>query len=142
MEPKQAVEYLMNDGITFAKQMLSEYGEFHPYARALGADLEIVNVDAYDGDELPSGSALLQLLEDGLREKVNADGDLAIATFTNVTLRNSSGDPVDTVQVGLEHASGYAVNVYYPYSISDQGINYGNLIAMQRDPNIFDRTDC
>ena len=68
MEPKEAAEYLMNDGITFATQMLCEYGEFHPYGQSLGADLKIVSIGAYDGDEFPKGADLLQLLEDGLRE--------------------------------------------------------------------------
>ena len=137
MEPKESVEYLMNDGISFATHLLSEYGEFHPFGRALGKDSKIVNVAAYDGEEFPAGADALQLLENGLREKVSADGDVAIATFANVTLRDENQTPIDAVQVGLEHVSGYSVNVYYPYSLNDEGVLYGDLIAIEREPNIF-----
>jgi len=137
MHPKEAVELLMNDGISFAKRMLSEYGEFHPYGRVLGADSKIVVVAVNDVNEYPIGAEYLQLLEDGLRDKASKDGDMAIATFANVPLRGKNAEPNEAIQVSLEHISGYSVNVYYPYSINEGDVKYGDLIAMTRAPNIF-----
>jgi hypothetical protein len=137
MDPKEAVHVLMNDGIAFATKMLKEHGKFHPYARSLSGALAITDIAAYDGDEFPPGANLLQLLEEGLREKVISDADIAIATFTNVSLRDEHDARGNAVQIGLEHAGGYSVNVYFPYSVSEAGVSYGELITMEREPNIF-----
>lgn len=137
MEPKEAVEHLMNDGIDFATEMLRKHGEFHSYGITLDANGEICNVAAYDGEEFPNGAEQLQLLEDGIRKKALADGDVAAAVFTNVGLRDDSGKSINAVQVGLEHLSGYAVNVFYPYTIENKEVSYGELIAMEREPCLF-----
>ena len=127
----------MNDGISFAKEMLEKYGEFHPYGRSMNHHGAIANVSAYDGDEYPPGAELLGLLENGLRQKVRSDQDIAIATFTNVSLRDEQGEAIDAVQVGLEHKDGYSINVYYPFTIDNGEVSFGELIAMEREPNVF-----
>jgi len=137
MDPEEAVRVLMNDGIAFATRMLKEYGEFHPYARSLNGALAITDIAAYDGDEIPPGANLLDLLEEGLRKKVISDADIAIATFTNVSLRDEHDARVNAVQIGLEHEGGYSLNVYFPYSVSATGVSYGERITMEREPNIF-----
>lgn len=137
MDPKEAVQVLMNDGISFATRMLEQHAKFHPYARSLNSALAITDIAAYDGDEHPPVANLLALLEQGLREKVSSDVDIAIATFTHVSLRDESNNRTNAVQIGLEHEGGYSVYVYFPYSISETGVSYGDLIAMERTPNIF-----
>ena len=140
MDSKEAVQILMNDGIAFATKMLGEYGEFHPYGRTLSNELLIADIAAFDGEDNPGGASLLELLEDGLRKKVISDSDIGIATFTNVRLREENDNLIDSVQVGLEHVDGYAINVYFPYSISEEGVLYGELIAMERSATIYNRT--
>jgi hypothetical protein len=140
MDSKEAVQILMNDGIAFATTKLGEFGEFHPYGRTLSKELVIVDIPAFDGEDNPDDVSFLELLENGLREKVISDSDIAIATFTNVGLREENGNLIDAVQVGLEHLDGYAINVYFPYTIGEEGVLYDELIAMERSATVYART--
>ena len=138
MSPKEEVELLMNDGMVFAELMLSKHGEFHPFSRALDVGGKIQNVDAFDGREFPPGKEALEFLESGLRVKVLKDKDLAVSIFSNVTVRSSeTNESIDAIQVGLEHSSGYAVNVYFPYEITPEGPVFGELFANSRSPAVF-----
>ena len=137
MDSKEAVQILMNDGIAFATKMLGEFGEFHPYGRTLSNELVVTDIAAFNGEDNPNGVSFLELLEDGLREKVASDSEIAIATFTNIRLREENNNLIDAVQVGLEHVDGYAINVYFPYSINEEGVLYGELIAMERDATVY-----
>ena len=137
MDSEEAVQILVNDGIAFATKMLSEFGEFHPYGRSLSKTFIISDIAAFNEADNPDNASYLELLENGLREKVSSDSDIAIATFTNVRLREENDNLIDAVQIGLEHEVGYAINIYFPYSINEEGVLYGELIAMERAANIY-----
>ena len=137
MDSEEAVQILVNDGIAFATKMLSESGVFHPYGRTLSKTFNISDIAAFNNADNPHEASFLELLENGLREKVASDSEIAIATFTNVRLREENDDLIDAVQIGLEHEDGYAINIYFPYSINEEGVQYGELIAMERTASIY-----
>ncbi len=51
-EPTEEIQEILNFLLPFAEQMLSEHGEFYPYAAALGSDGELsaVGADLEDDD--------------------------------------------------------------------------------------------
>lgn len=55
MTAKQEAEQLLNDVLPFAKRMLAEFGEFHPFGGMLTSAGELVQVGADVGKDLPSG---------------------------------------------------------------------------------------
>ena len=137
MNQKETFKILMDNGISFAKEMLEKYGEFYPYGRSMNDNKDISVINAYNGEEYPSGIELLKLLEADLTQKSTNENVIAIATFTNVTMQGNNKESINAVQVGLEHKEGYSVNVYYPYVIEDQKVIFDELNAVERTPNIF-----
>lgn len=138
MTQKDDVTLLMNDGLEFAEKMLSEYGEFHPFARTMDRLGGVTDVGAFDGREFPPGSEALAFLEGGLKMKVEKDNDLAVAVFSNVTLTDrETGSRMDAVQVGLEHREGYSVNVLFPYELAGKAVALKDPIATVRHRCVY-----
>ena len=91
-----------------------------------------------------------QLLISGTWEKPQLDklfgltreqlkGDRRSAVFFDVRVQQP-GNPeeTDAVQVGLEHESGYCVDVFFPYSRTAKGeVTYGTVFASKRDGVVF-----
>ena len=138
MTPKEEVEVLMNEGIKFARQMLGEHGEFLPFGNALRPNGKIVDVGASDGTEHPRSKALIDLLIDGFRQAALEGEYVAIAVFFDVRVsRPSDGQKVDAVQVGLEHKSGYCADVFFPYTLAQGRLDFGEIFAQARDAVVF-----
>jgi len=140
MTPKEEVEALMNEGIAFATKLLSEHGEFFPFGVTMHSLGEIQYVAAYDGDEHPPSEEIANLLLAAFRDRATAGEYKATAIFINVTLRDQTdGSGRDAVQAGLDHLSGYSVNVFFPYSLSQSGnVEFDDLVATARESTIFD----
>jgi hypothetical protein len=60
--PKEELDELMIDILSFAQQMLSEHGEFFPYGGAITSKGEIIHIGASDGDEHPPSQKLIDNL--------------------------------------------------------------------------------
>ncbi len=137
--PKEQAEELMNEGIAFAERMLREHGEFFPFGVVRKADGSIQLVGASDGQEQPPSQALINLLNQGFRKGAQAGDYTATAIFYDVLI-TPPGSPAksDAVQVGLEHRSGYCVNVFFPYQRSSDGtVQFGELFAGRREATVF-----
>jgi hypothetical protein len=138
MTSKEEVELLMNDGITFAEQMLALHAEFYPFGRTLTTDGRIQLVSPSDGTEHPSSQDLIDILLNGFRSEAGAGQHRAVALFMDVTVRDpTSGQKVDAVQVGLEHRDGYCADVFFPYAIANGAVSFGRMFAQQREGMVF-----
>ena len=136
---KEDVESLMNEGIQLAEQLLREHGEFFPYGYAMQTDGEIQSVAASDGTEHPPSQELIDLLNAGFRKNAESGKYRATALFIDVRVAPEDGAKVDAVQFGLEHRSGYCVNVYYPYTRSPDGqVQFGEIFASPRKGVVFE----
>jgi hypothetical protein len=136
--PKLEVEQLMNEGIGLAETLLARYGEFFPFAVSMHPLGEIRHVNAYDGREQPPAHEVKELLLSALRQLVVTGESKAVAVFVNVTLRDATGEPAgDAVQVGLEHASGYCVDLVFPSTLGTGSAQLGEPFALPRSPLIF-----
>ena len=138
MTPKEDVERLMNEGIGFAEALLAKHGEFFPFAISMHALGEMRHVNAYDGREQPPVHEAKELLLSALRQLAASGESKAVAVFTDVTLRDSHGGPAgDAVQVGLEHAAGYCVDVIFPYTSTANAVQLDEPFALPRSPQVF-----
>jgi len=126
--PKEQVELLMNDGIGFAETLLRKHGELFPFGVSMHSLGEIRHVNVYDGREQPPPAEVTSLLISALRQLADRGESNAVALFANVTIQDRAGEQIrDAIQVGLEHASGYRINVFFPYSLVDGEVEIGEL---------------
>ena len=128
----------MNEGIPFAERMLREYGEFLPFGVVMTAKGETQHVGAYDGREHPPSQDLITLMVDALRQEAEKGRYRAIAIFFDVKVqRPNDGKKVDAVQVGLEHLRGYCADVFFPYTLTSAGPEFGDTFASSRSGTVF-----
>src|SRR5690349_19910259 len=66
-DPKEDVELLLNDLLPLAQKLLSEHGEFFPFAGGLKPDGEVVRIMSYDGREQPPSTDVIADLTAQLR---------------------------------------------------------------------------
>ncbi|HEX5066204.1 MAG TPA: hypothetical protein VFY49_08830 [Myxococcota bacterium] len=137
--PKQQLELLMNEGIPFAEKMLREHGEFFPFGIVQKADGSVQQIGASDGREHPPSKDVVELLDRAFRRGAESGDYAATALFIDVrTTPPGSAAKIDAVQVGLEHVSGYCVDVFFPYHRSNDGaFEWGELFASKREGSAF-----
>ena len=70
-EPTDEIQELLNFLLPYAERMLSQHGEFYPYAAALGSDGELNAVGTDLDDDSPDVGELLLALHQGLREQAH-----------------------------------------------------------------------
>ena len=137
---KGEVEALMNDLLPFAKKMLADYGEFHPFGGFMKTDGSIVRVGAIDpSDDQPRGRDLWRIMAEDFRQRARNEGIRAIALVADVRLPPTNNQEMtDAVQVTLEHRSSYAANVFLPYRVNDAGVpEFGPMFAQEGQRSIF-----
>jgi hypothetical protein len=137
-EPTDEIQELLNFLLPYAERMLSEHGEFYPYAAALDSDGELNAVGTDVDDDSPDVGDVLLALHEGLRERA-ADGAIrATGIAADVTLTDpDSGETTDAVQVELDHADADAVDIFVPYETEPDGIKFGELVAAEGREPVF-----
>ena len=140
--PKQEAEQLIDATLPFAKRMLSEHDEFHPFGAIMRNSGDIVQIAAADpSTDTPEAATLIESMKCDLRERAGA-GELrayAIVFNVHVTLPDDTGKS-DAVQINIEHREGYCAEVFFPYTIGEPGEpDFGSTFAQQGDPCVFDR---
>jgi hypothetical protein len=141
-EPTDEIQELLNFLLPYAERMLSQHGEFYPYAAALGSDGELNAVGTDLDDDSPDVGELLLALHQGLREQA-AEGEIrASGIAADVTLTDpDSGETTDAVQVELDHVEADAVDIFVPYETEGEGegegIKFGELVAAEGREPVF-----
>ncbi len=129
---------LVNWLLPFAKQMLAENGEFHPFAAMMKTDGEIVAV----GVQLDDGASTQEVLDfmvQALRAEATRGEIKASGICLDVrTIPPGSDQKTDAICVRLEHVEGDTVEVYLPYRKKFFGkIAFGELFAARGECAIF-----
>ena len=131
---------LLNVLLPFAKQMLEEHGEFHPFGASMHADGQIEMIGAQqEGEEFPNAQDLIATLESSLYEEAEQGTIRASGICVDVrVVPPGSTEKTDAVQTSLEHREAKAVNMFLPYTKdSSKRIHYGETFAFASNPNIF-----
>lgn len=101
----------------FAKHMIAEAGEFHPFGAFVNADGRVEALGAHLGTELPRGSEVYAFLENALGSMVAQGKVGAYALAANVNIPSGLASPLpDGIRVHVE-APGYSRLVYTPYRV-------------------------
>ncbi|HEY2462319.1 MAG TPA: hypothetical protein VGI16_16035 [Candidatus Acidoferrum sp.] len=139
MNGKEDCEKLLDALLPLAEEMLREYGEFYPYGGYMTLSGEIVHVGAKDEDtNHPKSKDLLHVLRDSFSEMARAGGCKATAVVFDVHVNSpETAAKNDAIQVSLEHVEGYCVEVFFPYEIAGNVLNYGATYANETEHEIF-----
>jgi len=104
---------LLNAVLPFAKEMLSEYGEFFPYGAGLAADGYVTLVAGDPGTgEQPEAADVLAVLYSTLWAR--SDEFVATAAVSDVRLQEPD---TSAIRVELEHRDGPAIGVLIAYEV-------------------------
>jgi hypothetical protein len=137
-EPTEEIQVVLNFLLPHAERMLSEQGEFYPYAVALDAQGELSPVPADIETDDPDVGDVLVALHNGLREQAAEGSIRASGIAADVTLTDpDSGETTDAVQVELDHADGDPVDIYVPYESEGERVKFGELVAAHGREPVF-----
>jgi hypothetical protein len=109
---------LMNAAMTYARLILRRYGEIGPFGFSMKPDGEIAR-EVLEIPRLPQDPARQwKLLAEHVKERARKGKLQAVALGANVSLAEPSAEGyVDAVDLTIEAAGGYAVQVTVPYRI-------------------------
>ncbi|MES2734524.1 MAG: hypothetical protein V4714_22440, partial [Bacteroidota bacterium] len=133
-----AFQRLLDQGLPFAEQLLSEYGEYYPFAFAIDPDDLIVSVGVHTGDDHPASTTVIQDLKAALKQGALNGDYQTIALFYDVRVMDPNTQvKTDAVAVFVEHQIGTtAYDFYHPYQMTNsKKVNFfksfGNLSAKE-----------
>jgi hypothetical protein len=137
-EPTSEIQELLNFLLPHAERMLSQHGEFYPYAVALDSHGELSPVPPEIESDDPDVTDVLVALHRGLREQAAEGAIRASAIAADVTLTDpDTGETTDAVQVELDHADADPVDIYVPYETEGDDVKFGELVAAQGREPVF-----
>ena len=141
--PREDMDILLDEGIEAASQFLEQNGEFCPFGVVLTTDGEIRFVQCEPEDEFTQSDGLVEITENALRDLVESGEVRATALISDVYIHGKSepdAEPepdTDAIRLALEHISAGAVTCYLPYTIGEEEITMGELVAEEGDAVIF-----
>lgn len=136
-EGKEESQELMDAVLPLAEKLLTEHGEFFPYGGAMTPEGQIVSVAAYDGDEHPPSSEVIEMLHKAFHMAAKNKEYKATALVYDVKVQLANGEPSDALAIELDHESGYSIVVLLPYALSDGQLQYGEISAQAGEGNVF-----
>lgn len=136
-EGKEESQELMDAVLPLAEKLLSEHGEFFPYGGAMTRDGKIVSVAAYDGDEHPQSSEVIDMLQKAFHTAAKNKEYKATALVYDVRVQLANGESSDAIAIELDHESDYSVVVLLPYTLSNGQLQYGEISAQAGEGNVF-----
>jgi len=135
--PEADVRKLMNYGVALARQILDDHPAFHPFAFVMDPDGKIGQVALSEGRD-HEGAVLLASLGEILHTRAAEGRYRAVAIMADVRIAHD-GKETDAIQAGLEHATGYCLNVYFPYKRSEEGaLTLEEALSAAREGTVFD----
>jgi len=136
--PREQMDNLLDEGIRLALYLLGKNKEFFPFAVAIDRNEKIKHIEAYTGEEQPPSDAVIELLQRGLRANAERGEIIGAAIVADIRLRErDSGDSQDAIKVEIEHKQASPVTCYLPYSLGDEGVDPGEIIAERGKHTIF-----
>ncbi|MDR7099167.1 hypothetical protein J2X04_001514 [Lysobacter niabensis] len=132
---KLDAELLMNGLLPFAEQMLSEFGEFHPFGGYLDRNKEIVHVSVLD--EQSSAKEKIEFFKQSFSQLAENGEALAFGIVFDVIRSFKDGSKGDAIKMVLEHKDGYCANLFFRYRIQKGTVDIIETIAQRGTPLFF-----
>lgn len=132
---------LLASGLPFAKKSLSEGEWFYPFAFALSAEYVTTAVAVDPGVENPTPETVRDELVAALRAGAARGEYRACALFRNTKVEiRGARETSEAISVGLEHVSGYSLDIHLPYVRTPEGgIQLQKTHAYRREAQFFEQ---
>jgi hypothetical protein len=131
---------LLSALLPMAKMLLTKQGEFYPIGTAMSSDGEIRHVGAkVEGNDRPPSQPLIDLLTEAFQKEAT-EGKLRAAgiAYDVLTVPPGKHQKQDAICCGLEHCLGEAVDVFIPYSRTEDGsFQFEEIFATKRTLQFF-----
>ena len=136
---KLELEKLLDAALPFAKQMLTNHGQFFPYGATMDAKGKITKVGGYTGEEHPKSTEVIDLLKAAYRRDGETGKITACALVYDIRIiPPGQTQQTDAVAVDLDHRDGMSVIMIHPYKIrADKKTEFGTPFAMKGKGEIF-----
>ncbi len=130
---------LLNALAPFAKQMLSQHGEFYPFGAAMAPDGQVTAHAGYEGSEQPETQAVIDLLTQAFRQQAAAGEIRAAGLCKDIrTIAPGQTEKTDALCFKLEHQTGEAITVCIPYKKGlFGGYKYAGMFVGSHTPEFF-----
>jgi hypothetical protein len=136
--PEQEVRTLGDYGIAYTTRALQGGAEFYPFAFVMRTDGAIQRIAPSEIPRFPTQPELLRTLEQGFAEPDVRDKYRAIALVADVVIAMPDGRESEAIQLALEHREGFCRNVFYPYTLSEEGtLSFDEPLSGKRTGKIF-----
>ena len=112
--PPSDLDRLMGACVEAAVALLSENGEFYPFAVAVTAEGDVVSPAVEPGTEHPDPEHVAGLLLQALQS--SRDTLRAVALCSDVRVRSDDGEERDAIRIELEAPTGEPLVVMVPYA--------------------------
>jgi hypothetical protein len=132
------MDALLDPLLTFAQRSLDQHGEFFPFGATISSEGELAMAAATTESDRPPSQELIDLMEEEFRQAASRGEIRAAAICLDVLLRPPGAEPIDAIEVRIEHREADPVNVHLPYKKRRlRGIEYGDLSASHGVPRVF-----
>jgi hypothetical protein len=125
-----ARDKLLQDAIETAAHLLEKREEFFPFAVVMSNENEIRHIQAMMGEERPASEAVI----DSIIQTIKAEGPQksyrCVAIVSDVKLADTAnGSKTDAMRVQMDDSEAGSVTCYLPYTLHQNTIELGELIA-------------
>lgn len=112
--PPHDLDQLLGASVEAAVRMLSQEGEFYPFALAMTGDGQVVAPQVSPSSDRPTADEVAGLLLEALT--ASRDAIRASALCSDVRIRNEQGDERDAIRIELEAPQVDPLVVVVPYA--------------------------
>jgi hypothetical protein len=138
MESKQKAEQLINALMPFAEKMLTESGGFLPYGGVITPDDQVHLVQFAEDGETVKAQEIFDQANAALRSGAQEGKWTTTALVADVTVtRPGEQEAQQAVSFALDDAEGNSVEVFFPYTVKESGVDFGTAFAQQGANQIF-----
>lgn len=136
--PEQEVRLLGDYCISYTTKALQSGEQFQPFAYVMRMDGRIQRVGPREIPEFPTQEKLLRVLENGFQDVAEQGKYRAVAIVADVVIAMPDGRESEAIQLALEHRSCFFRNVFYPYTLSEEGVlSFGKPLSGKRTGKVF-----
>jgi hypothetical protein len=130
-------EQLMGELLSFAKKMLKEFGEFHPFGGYLNPSGAVVHVGVESSQGGGGAQQQVDAMVQSFKQIASQKRAIAFGVVMDVRLPSPDGTKGDAIEFLLEHKDGYCVEVFMRYEISVGDVEFAETTAQQGHPRFF-----
>jgi hypothetical protein len=133
------LQALVDSLLPWAKSLLTEQGDFHPFGAIMASDGRIRWVAADTGEDFPSGQILIDTMTKFIKgEAASHEIRAAAICYDARTIPPGAMVKTDVISFSLERLWGESISMFFPYEKREDGeVRYGEMFVTERGREFF-----